>query len=567
MASNRTRERMVIGIALVIPALMYVVLRLEPTLDPTWSLPVFHFYIVSFTSLVALVSASFVFLEVGDGGVQPIFLTIAFAVMAGIFFTHGFATPNVMMHGPNQAVGWSARLSLTAGAMLIALAMVNYSPEWQRRIIQYRDRIWLVAAIIFLIYVGLIFEVPEPFAELSMYDHANQVIAAVTILLLTWATFRVWKLNAREPGGMYRALIIALPWLGMAQISQYEAPLWAFSWWMYHLWMLGAYFVTIAALVSNYERGRDFRLTRYFISVSVILGLPLAFFIGEAAARLTERNDLRWTLFGFIGIALLLLVVSLFSVVRRAQYVMNARALAIEREKQWRADLTSLIAHDLKNPLNSIFLDLYMIEHGKLGAITEQQRDRLERTQRNARAMVELIDNMLDVERSEAGALQLDKEATDLRTIIEKVVNDMYSQAELQKIALITNFCDNLPMLPVDRGLMERVVQNLVGNALKFTPADGKITIATSTSDSFVEIKISDTGSGVPEDQREVIFEKFGQVRQSDHKQGFGLGLAFCRMAVEKHGGKIHVEDAPGGGSMFVFTLPLQEDGVPESVL
>jgi signal transduction histidine kinase len=130
----------------------------------------------------------------------------------------------------------------------------------------------------------------------------------------------------------------------------------------------------------------------------------------------------------------------------------------------------------------------------------------------------------------------------------------------MQGIALSSTLTDNLPVVDADQGIIQRVLQNLLSNAVKFTPPNGHVEISTFTRDQFMHVCIDDTGPGIPPDQREQIFEKFGQVSRGDQKQGHGLGLTFCKLAVEQHGGHIHVEDAPTGGSRFVFALPLSQN-------
>jgi signal transduction histidine kinase len=123
---------------------------------------------------------------------------------------------------------------------------------------------------------------------------------------------------------------------------------------------------------------------------------------------------------------------------------------------------------------------------------------------------------------------------------------------------LQTDVPPELPRVLADREKVERIMSNLVGNAIKYTPGGGKITITASPQNSHVVVSIADTGPGIPSGDRERIFERFARIKEnSSSRKGFGLGLSFCRLAVEAHGGRIWVEEGQNGvGSRFMFTLP-----------
>src|SRR5205085_655018 len=120
------------------------------------------------------------------------------------------------------------------------------------------------------------------------------VLALLTIALLLWALWLSWQRYQKDQHRLYAALILALPWLAVAQISQYIAPIWYFSWWIYHILMLSAFIVTIGALILDYERVLHFSITRYFTALAVILGVPLVALLSEAAVRLSGTESARW---------------------------------------------------------------------------------------------------------------------------------------------------------------------------------------------------------------------------------------------------------------------------------
>jgi signal transduction histidine kinase len=142
--------------------------------------------------------------------------------------------------------------------------------------------------------------------------------------------------------------------------------------------------------------------------------------------------------------------------------------------------------------------------------------------------------------------------------LIEEVMTEELPLAESTGVALEANLPEVLPMVLGDRDFLERVLINLLDNALKFTSGKGWVRVEVHPVQDDVRVEVIDTGPGVPIEDRERIFEKFTHTRgQSGTRRGLGLGLAFCQMAVEAHGGRIWIEDGPGGrGSCFVFTLP-----------
>lgn len=556
MTDRRPLQRFLAWTLVIGPVLIFLGLRLSPTRDAMWDLPIFHFYIVSYTSLVALVVASFVLAGVGvEGSRQAMLVAMAFVSMAAIFFIHGISTPGVLIPGFNQAVGWSARLSLSVGAGFIALGMRDLPSESERDVLAHPQRLWLVLAVAYVAYIGLVYGLPGPLERLAQSAVVSAGLALVTAGLFVWGAWRAWTFYRQEPRRLTLALGLALPWLALAQISQYAAPLWAASWWMYHVLMLAAFVITMAALVMDYEQILDFRIVRYFTALGVVIGVPIVVLLGEAAVRVAGVEAVRWPMSGIAGVLLTGLFLALLIVVRRAGRILDERAAALEAEKQWRADFTNLIVHDLKAPLTVIHTGLGIVMSGQAGEVSDRLRDRLDRVRRGGQEMLSLIDNLLDVERLEAGALRLMPEEVDLVRLLHGSANHMAELAEAYDIDIKVILPFNLPPIQADRALLQRVLQNLLSNALKFTPRSGRIQVEAMPTSKEVTISVTDTGPGVPPAQREHIFNKFVQV-QGIERRGAGLGLAFCKLAVEAHGGRIWVEDGPEGGSRFAFSLP-----------
>ncbi len=177
--------------------------------------------------------------------------------------------------------------------------------------------------------------------------------------------------------------------------------------------------------------------------------------------------------------------------------------------------------------------------------------------------MIQMVTGMLDVSKLESAAMTLDLTSCDLNEIARAAEADTRTLAAGKTVVVRVPAAATL--VTVDRTLIGRVMQNLLSNALRFTPSGGTVFIDVTSDDTGARVSVTDSGPGVPEEFRTRIFEKFGAV-QHEGASGFstGLGLPFCRMAVEAHGGAIGVEPGPGGdGSSFRFTLPHRGTGVP----
>jgi signal transduction histidine kinase len=186
-------------------------------------------------------------------------------------------------------------------------------------------------------------------------------------------------------------------------------------------------------------------------------------------------------------------------------------------------------------------------------------------SQRAIRKLLIRVDSLLDISRMESGELRLETEPTELATLADNVCLELSPLANDLQVTLLSDFPENLPSVNIDADKVERLLLNLVDNALKYSPEKTTIairaaaeTIGPSTENQVVRVEVIDQGPGIPDDQKENLFGRFVQVagRQSV-RRGVGLGLAFCKMVADAHGGRIWVEDNAGGGSIFVFTLPV----------
>jgi len=231
----------------------------------------------------------------------------------------------------------------------------------------------------------------------------------------------------------------------------------------------------------------------------------------------------------------------------------------LEELLRLREELADMIIHDLRNPLGVISSTLELLHYVPVAeAEQEYVASVLETMGRSVRRMQRLVDTLLDIARLEEGAMALGLLPLDLRGLVGEVLAEERPLAEKKGVALESRLPEGLPAILADHDVLLRVLINLVDNALKFTPRGERVWVAAGPEPEGVRVEVVDAGPGIPVAERARVFEKFTQVQgRAETRRGVGLGLSFCRMAVEAHGGRIWVEDGPGGsGSRFVFTLP-----------
>jgi PAS domain S-box-containing protein len=221
---------------------------------------------------------------------------------------------------------------------------------------------------------------------------------------------------------------------------------------------------------------------------------------------------------------------------------------------QLREDLTHALVHDLRNPLTSISGSLEMLAEDADPVSSPVRRELVEVARANTQRMLGLVDSILEVHRLEAGQLPLDRKAVQLAPLVAEVLRLQAALAGEKRLHLVNAVPADLPPLWVDTRLTGRVLQNLVDNAIKFTPVGGTIRVTAGVeSAQQLAVSVSDDGPGIPAEIEVGLFQKF--VRGAG--RGSGLGLAFCRLAVEAHGGRIWAESGAGKGTTVSFTLPL----------
>jgi PAS domain S-box-containing protein len=225
---------------------------------------------------------------------------------------------------------------------------------------------------------------------------------------------------------------------------------------------------------------------------------------------------------------------------------------------QMREDLTHTMVHDLRNPLTGIYGALSLLEPALKEALNLHQLGMLDIAQRSTERMLSMVNAILDISRLESGRMPLSPTIFAIGDSIGEAVELERPRAEQKGVWLLDAVTDNLPPVWADPGLIGRVLQNLLGNALKFTPEGGSVRVVARVpieDPAKLYVSVVDTGPGIPADIRPQLFEKFVTGQQEGH--GSGLGLAFCRMVLEEHGERIWVDSTPGQGAIFTFSLPL----------
>lgn len=229
-----------------------------------------------------------------------------------------------------------------------------------------------------------------------------------------------------------------------------------------------------------------------------------------------------------------------------------------EKANQAKSEFLAVMSHELRTPLNAIGGYAELIELGIHGTVTREQRDALKRIKQSERHLLGLIDGVLNYARVEAGNLHYDIVTVPLREVLSLVETLVTPQMRARDLTFAAGVCDPNTKLRADREKVNQILLNLLSNAVKFTAPGGRIDVDCGATRSMVQIRVSDTGAGIPADKLEHIFEPFIQVDSAltRTKDGVGLGLAISRDLARGMGGDLTVESKIGKGSRFELTLP-----------
>jgi signal transduction histidine kinase len=314
-------------------------------------------------------------------------------------------------------------------------------------------------------------------------------------------------------------------------------------------------------------------LVGYATAMCAFLGLSGALRLSRRAVRtgtilsitvfLLVALVMRLDALAAIGIALSLLAVGLLgsgvtSLVRRVVTDEVARATLSHMYKEAeetidaREQVLKIVSHDLRNPLHTISMCASLLLDVPMQP--GDQDAHLKRIKRAGERMNRLIQDLLDVAKLEAGRVGIDARPVQLAPLVREAHDMLAPLAAEKSIRLDCAIVDGLPEVTADGGRIVQVLSNLVGNAIKFTPRDGRIVIRAEPAPGGVRMSVADTGAGIPEEQLSKLFGRFWQGNPAD-RRGIGLGLSIAKGIIDAHGGRIWVESRVGEGTTFFFTL------------
>lgn len=242
----------------------------------------------------------------------------------------------------------------------------------------------------------------------------------------------------------------------------------------------------------------------------------------------------------------------------------------VTREKlaeRMKTEFVTLAAHQLRTPLSAIKWTLRILLDGDLGEINSEQKDFLEKTYQSNERMINLINDLLDVARIEEGRYLHRPTLTSIEIIVQSVISSYKGQVERKEIKLqFLKPQASLPQVKIDVEKMRSVVQNLIDNAVRYTPKGGEITISLKKINQDIEFAVKDNGVGIPEEQKKRVFSRFFRAANviRMETEGTGLGLFISKNIIEAHGGKIAFESKEGSGSIFRFSIPIKNNSAEE---
>jgi two-component system, sensor histidine kinase and response regulator len=243
---------------------------------------------------------------------------------------------------------------------------------------------------------------------------------------------------------------------------------------------------------------------------------------------------------------------ALESLVKEKEALLEKQAASL----QFRQDMSNMVVHDLRNPLTVIMMSSELLKRTNL---PEKQLHKVQTISQSANRLQSLIDSLLMMAKLEAGKFLLNLTEVDLSLLGNEVVQDFQEIARKKKIDFVTNLPEPNSAVRIDEILLRRVIDNLLSNALKFSPENSQVTLIIEyASSSTIKIQVKDQGRGISEEVKQKIFDKYEIGNIISGVSQTGLGLAFCKIAVEAHGGKISVDSNEPNGSIFTIEIPTE---------
>jgi signal transduction histidine kinase len=230
----------------------------------------------------------------------------------------------------------------------------------------------------------------------------------------------------------------------------------------------------------------------------------------------------------------------------------------LQQLDRMKSEFVALVTHQLRTPLSGIKWSLSMLLNGEMGDMTPEQKTYLLKTYESNERMIDLINDLLQADRLESGMMKFSFQPTKLLDLLDNILIEVSPLAEHKKVRLTYGDREQVPTLSIDPQNMRVVIQNLVENAIKYTPAGGSVTIDVRSRGTCVEIGITDSGIGIPKEHQKNIFQRFFRAPNAvlTETVGSGLGLYIVKNIVDHHQGTIGFTSEPGKGTMFTITLP-----------
>ena len=245
---------------------------------------------------------------------------------------------------------------------------------------------------------------------------------------------------------------------------------------------------------------------------------------------------------------------------KAATDALEESARKMKELEKLRDDLMKMIVHDLKSPLTSVLATIEMLMDGDFGELTADQKKALGDSEAKAEDLLALIEDLLEVRRIEETALTLNLDALAPGALLTEIVHEWQHRFQQDSATASIHVADDTPVFHADRPLIKRVIGNLIQNALTHSAHAVTLHLSVRKDGDGVLFTVADNGPGIPPEYHELIFRKFEQVRTPNvpRVRSSGLGLAFCKLVVESHGGRIWVQSEEGRGSAFHFALPVR---------
>ncbi len=300
--------------------------------------------------------------------------------------------------------------------------------------------------------------------------------------------------------------------------------------------------------------------SRYMIQICIASGLALNFILAIALALYFNRNTTR-RLSTIVNNTILMskgkpLAGPLTGTdeIAHLDRTFHDMARALKEAATYKQELISIVSHELRTPLTSVQLTLGLLSIGQGGQLTTAGADMVRAADQNTTRLIKLINDLLDVERMEAGKIYLEPNDVAMESILDRAMNAVAPLLVERDVDINVPGTELHALADADR--LVQVVINLLSNAIKFSPAQSEVQVTLEQSGNEIEVCVIDQGRGVDAEHQQTIFERFAQARGDDSRKGTGLGLPICKAIIEGHGGTIGVRSENGNGSTFWFRIP-----------